>query len=134
MVKSLSQNAMDAALRYTADRADLLTLCAGAPVDAAEAVSLVSVGGKVLASTVLTEGVGGGDFSLSVGLSSGRRITVAAQSAVLVSESGTADHLALVDTSNAELLWVTPLTETQAVASGEVIAVKAFGGEIADPV
>ena len=133
MVKSLSANALDAAWEYVAARANLLSLCAGAPADAAEASGLVSAGGKSLATTTLTEGAGGADFSVSQGLTSGRRLVVTAQTAVPVAETGTVDHVALIDTSAGELLAVTELTETEAVTSGDVISVKAFGGEIRDP-
>lgn len=134
MAKSLTANALDAALEYIAARGDLMTLCAGAPEDAADAVALGSSGGKALGSITLTTGVGNGDFTLDDGLSSGRRLIVAAQSAVPIGESGTADHLAIVDTASSELLMVTTLTETQSVSAGEVISVKAFGGEIPQPV
>lgn len=134
MAKSLTSGALDSALSYIATRADLMTLCAGAPADAAEASALVSAGGKSLASMVLAEGAGGGDFSLAEGLMSGRRLIVGTQSAVPVTETGTVDHVALVDTDSGELLIVTPVTEVQPVTSGEIISVRAFGAEIADPV
>lgn len=134
MAKSLTSNALDAALSYVAARGDLMTLCAGAPADAAEAMSLVSAGGKALGSVSLAEGIGGGDFSIADGLVSGRRLVVGTQSAVALSETGTVDHIALVDTEFAELLIVTPVTEVQPVTSGEIISVRAFGGEIGTPV
>ena len=133
MVKSVTANALDRALDYIAARADLMTLCAGAPTTSGEAVALVSQGGKALASIVLTEGTSGGIFSVTDGIFSGRRINVAAQAAVPISEAGTIDHIALVDTDNSELLVVTPLTEEQVVTSGAIISVKAFGSEIAAP-
>ncbi len=133
MVKSMSRFAMDAALDYIAARADLMALCAGAPDDAAEAAGFVSNGGKALAVVALTEGAGGVDFSLGQGLISGRRVVVSAQTAVPVADTGTADHIALVDTTAGELLAVTELTETEHISAGEVISVKAFGGEIRDP-
>ena len=133
MVKSLSTNALDAALDYIATRADLMTLCAGAPADAGEAAGLVGAGGKALATVALTEGAGGADFAIGDAQTNGRRLTIAAQSAVPVAEAGTIDHVALIDTTGGELLAVADLTEVQAVSAGEIISVKAFGGEILAP-
>lgn len=133
MVKTLSSGAMDAALDYIAARADLLALCIGAPNDATEASGFVSNGGMALATLALTPGAGGGDFTIGQGQVSGRRLVLSAQSAVPVADTGTADHVALVDTTSGELLAVTELTETENIAAGEVVSVKAFGGEIRDP-
>jgi hypothetical protein len=133
MVKSLSTNALDAALDYVAARADLMSLCAGAPADAGEAIGLASAGGKALATVALVQGAGSADFSIGNAQTAGRRLTIAAQSAVPVMEAGTVDHVALIDTAGGELLAVTELTEVQAVGAGEVISVKAFGGEILAP-
>lgn len=133
MVKSLTSTAMDAALDYVATRADQISLCSGAPTTVAEAMMLASGGGKSLASVNVTEGVGNGDFSITTGTISGRRLAVAAQSAVPISETGTVDHIALVDSTGGELLVVTQLTEAQAVTAGEVLSIKAFGAEVRDP-
>ena len=133
MVKSLISNAVDAALDYIAARADLISLCAGAPTVVSEATTLASGGGKMLASVNVTEGIGNGDFSITTGTVSGRRLAVAAQNAVPISETGTVDHVALVDSSGGELLIVTPLTEVQAVTAGEILSIKAFGAEIRSP-
>ncbi len=134
MAKSLTANALDAALSYIAARADLLTLCVGAPADATEATALVSASGKAVASLTLTEGIGGGDFSLTDGPVSGRRLVLGTQIGVPISETGTADHVALVDTGASELLLLTELTQPQPVTSGEILTVRAFGGEIGIPV
>ena len=75
-----------------------------------------------------------GDFSLISGAVSGRRLSVATQTAVAIAETGSVDHVALVDSGESELLLVAPLTEEQAVTAGEIVTVKAFGAEIADPV
>ena len=133
MVKSMTASALDAALDYIAARADVMALCAGAPASAGEATALVGAGGRALATVVLTEGAGGEDFTLGNGIVSGRRLVVSAKSAVPVAESGTIDHVALVDTGAGELLVVTELTETESVTAGEIISVKAFGSEIQAP-
>jgi len=134
MGKAISTNALDAALDYIANRAVLMALCAGAPVTAGDASTLVSGGGNMLASLALTPGSGGDDFALAPGTVAGRRLVVSAQAAVAIVEAGVIDHLALVDTQGGELLVLTELTETQIVSAGEIISVKSFGGEIVPPV
>ncbi len=134
MGKAISLNALDAALDYVADRADLMALCAGAPASAADASTLVSGGGNMLASHVLSSGAGGDDFALADGTAGGRRLVVSAQSAVAIVEAGVIDHLALVDSAAGELLALAELTEAHTVDVGEIVSVKSFGGEIVPPV
>lgn len=134
MTKSIVNAALDATFEYIASRADLLTLCEGAPENFFEAATLKSSGGKMVASSDLTEGIGGGDFSLADGNSSGRRLTVAARALVDASVTGTVDHLAIVDQDSGSLLIVTELTESVAMNPGELVGIKSFSQEIADPV
>lgn len=134
MTKSIQDAALDAAFEYIASRGDLLTLCAGSPADYFEATALTNSGGRMVASSELTEGVGGGDFSLASGTTSGRRLTVAARALVDAQVTGTVDHLAIVDQDTGTLLSVTELTESVAMTPGDVVGIKSFSQEIAAPV
>ena len=134
MAKSVSHNALDAALAYLADRADTLVLCAGPPASAAEAVMPVGGGGRALGLALLVPGLGNGDFELAAGAGSGRRLVVADREEVAITASGLADHLALVARASGELLLVTTLAEPCEVAEGESMTVHGFSHEIADPV
>lgn len=134
MTKSLANAAFDAAFEYVASRADLLTLCEGAPVNFFEAATLKSSGGKMVASQALTEGLGGGDFAVADGTGSGRRLTVAARALVDASVTGVVDHLAIVDQDSGTLLVVTELTESLAMNPGELVGIRSFSQEISDPV
>lgn len=134
MTKTILDAALDAALDYIASRGDLLTLCVGAPTSFAGATTLSNSGGQMVASSALTEGVGGGDFSLSEGTPSGRRLTVAARVLVEAQVAGTVDHLAIVDQNSSVLLSVTELTQPVAMMTGETVGIKSFSQEIAAPV
>lgn len=134
MSKTLIDAALDAAFAYVADRATQMTLCEGAPATYFQASSRKADGGFVLASVSLTPGLNAGDFALSDGSLTGRRLSVSARSAISVTDSGTADHLAIVDGTSGTLLVVTELTETLAVSPGTVVGVKSFSAEILDPV
>ncbi len=133
MTKSFSVGALDAALDYVASRSDLLSVCAGAPDNLADATTLLSAGGKMLASVPLTEGFDGEDFALAPGLVSGRRLIVAAQTDLLIGDSGTADHVALIDSGGGELLSVTSLTSAQPVTAGTIVSLKSFSEELRSP-
>jgi len=85
-----------------------------------------------LASHAMTEGDGGGDYTIADGDSSGRKLTVTAQSGVSVTATGTATHVVLADDVGSELLYVTTCT-SQALTSGGSVDVPAFDIEIADP-
>ena len=134
MTKTVLDEVLDAAFEYIANRGDLLTLCAGVPTSFFEATTLTNSGGKMVASSALTEGVGGGDFSLAAGTTSGRRLTIAARALVDAQVVGTVDHLAIVDQDTGALLSVTELTESVAMTPGDVVGIKSFSQEIAAPV
>lgn len=134
MTKTVLDAALDAALDYIASRADLLTLCVAVPGTYADATTLTTNGGLMVARSALTEGTGGGDFSLGDGTGSGRRLSVAARALVAAEATGTANHLALVDQGSGTLMAVTELTEPVAMTIGTRVGIRSFGAEIADPV
>lgn len=59
-----------------------------------------------------------GDFTIANGDTSGRKVTVAAQSSVLIDTSGTATHIALVRTADSTLIYVTTCTSQALTANG----------------
>lgn len=134
MTKSLTDAALDAALTFLAERASLMTLCEGAPGSYFDASERKAEGGSVLASVALTPGLNAGDFAIADGSVTGRRLNVASRSAVSVTDSGTADHLAIMDGSSAKLLAVTELTDPVVLSAGAIVGVKSFASEILDPV
>lgn len=75
-----------------------------------------------------------GDFSKANGDSSGRKLTTAAQSGVLIDTSGTATHVALVRVADSTLLYVTTCSSQALTANGSnTVNFPAWDIEIADP-
>lgn len=77
----------------------------------------------------------GGDFTIAAGDGGGnvaRKVTMAAKNAVPVDSSGTATHVALLDTANSLLLLVTTCT-SQALTSGNTVNIPAWKLEVAAP-
>lgn len=120
MAKSVADSVLDAALDKIAT-ATTLTLCSQQPTTRTEAVTTYKLADVTVDS---------GDFIKANGSTSGRKTTVAAQSAVPVDATGTSNHVALCDAT--ELLYVTTHTG-QALTSGNTVNIGAFDIEIADP-
>lgn len=124
MSKAVHNDVLDAALAKIAT-ATTLTLCSQQPTTRTEAITTYK-----LADVTLTAGDGNGDYTIADGDTSGRKLTVGAQSAVTVDATGTSNHVALCDGS--DLLYVTTHTG-QALTMGNTVDIGAFDIEIADP-
>jgi len=97
-----------------------LTVCAGQPTNYAD------IAARALATAILT----GGSFTKANGDTSGRKITVASQSSMSITATGTADHVVIDDgTSEYEVTTAT----AQGLTSGGTVTSPAFDIEIADP-
>jgi Flp pilus assembly protein TadG len=123
MAKSVHDDVLDAALNYIKNNCTRLTVCSTQPTTYTE-------GNATYALADVT--VDTGDFAVANGDTSGRKLTIAAQSAVPVDASGTAAHVALLDVSGSKLLYVTTCT-SQVLTSGNTVTVPAWDIEIADP-
>src|SRR5687767_8311208 len=121
MPKTVHDAVLDAAFNEL-DAADLMTVCSSQPTTRTEAVTTFK-----LADVAMTPDT---DFTNADGDTNGRKVTVAAKSAVPVDTSGTATHVALVDGSR--LLYVTTCT-SQALTSGNTVNIPAWDVEISDP-
>lgn len=76
----------------------------------------------------------GADFTKANGDASGRKLTVAAKSSVLIDATGTATHIALVRVADSTLLYVTTCTSQALTANGSnTVNFPAWDIEIADP-
>jgi hypothetical protein len=73
------------------------------------------------------------DFAVAAGEVSGRKVSVSAKSDVPVTTAGTANHVALVDTSSSRLLYVTTCPE-QALPAGGTVSFDSWAVEIGAPV
>lgn len=85
---------------------------------------------NTLASVALTAGDGNGDFTIGEGDTSGRKVTVGAQSGVSISASGNANHIVL--SLDGTILHITTCTQ-QALTSGGTVDVPAYDIELLDP-
>lgn len=126
MGKKVHNTVLDAALNEVA-KADQLIACDSEPVDYADATTLVSNGGAKLGSVAMASG----DFTISDGDTSGRKVTVAGKT-LSIDESGDVTHLALVDDAGSVLLHVTTFPTTS-VSAGGSLSTNPYDEEIEDP-
>lgn len=124
MAKSVHNDVLDAALAVIA-QATRLDVCTQEPTTRTEAVTTYTVG-----NVTLTAGAGNGDYTIGEGDTSGRKLSVLAQTIASASGSGTATHIALTD--GTRLLYVTTMT-SQPITSGNEISVGAWDIELRDP-
>lgn len=122
MGKFVVDAAMDLALAKVATGTRMM-VCSGQPANFA------GIAAVALADVTLTAGDGNGDYTIGNGDVSGRKLTVAQQSAIPIDSSGTATHVSIDD--GATLLLVTTCT-SQALTAGGTVTVPAFDLEIAD--
>lgn len=98
-------------------------------VCSAEPANYAGIAAVTLASKTVTAGNGNGDYTIADD-SSGRKVTTTAHTAVSITASGTATHIAYDDGTT--LLGVTTCT-SQALTSGGTVDIPAHKFSIADP-
>lgn len=123
MGKSVHDLVLDAALDYLSANGNKECVCSTEPTNYTEATATY-----MLAETTRTSG----DYTKANGDTSGRKTTVAAKNGVSVTNTGTAAHLAIVDTVNSRLLAVTTCT-SQVLTAGNTVNIPAHDYEIGDP-
>lgn len=115
----------DGTLDGTLDNIALSTVmvaCSAQPTTYAEATSTYALADVTMA---------GGDFTKADD-TSGRKVTMAAKSAVPIDTTGTATHVALCTVAGSVLRYVTTCT-SQALTSGGTVDFPAWKVNIADP-
>lgn len=122
MAKFANTDVLDGSLNIVST-ATLMVALDGQPASYAAAFA-----GR-LAEAVLTSG----DFALSAGDISGRKISIAARSGLPVLAAATADHVALLDVAGSRLLYVTTCP-AQALVTGGLVSIAGWSVEIATPV
>ena len=123
MAKSVNPTVLDQALNYIKNNCTRMVLCSSQPTTYTEANSTFALANVTMASS---------DFTVGAGVTSGRKVAVAAKNSVSVSTSGTSTHVALLDVTNTALLYVTTHT-SQALTSGNTANIGTWNIEIADP-
>ena len=118
----------DAILDKTLDEIATATkqvLCSAQPTTYTEANSTYALADVV---------IDGSDFTKANGDTSGRKVTISAQSGVLIDSSGTGTHIALVRTADSTLIYVTTCTSQAVTANGSnTVNMPAWDIELADP-
>jgi hypothetical protein len=123
MPKQAPDATIDAMLDYIAGATAMHAISAYAADD-----TYATVTGNSLADVVMA----GGDFTKAAGDTSGRKVTVAAKSGVNVDVTGTATHVALVNTAGTTVRYVTTCT-SQALTSGNTVNFPSWKVEVNDP-
>ena len=121
MAKVIPDAILDAMLDVA--EGTILTVCSAEPTTYAEATSTYKLADVVIDS---------GDYTAANGDTSGRKNTIAAQTAVPIDSSGTATHVAVSTSGDSTLRLVTTCT-SQALTSGGTVDIGAFKQELADP-
>ena len=85
---------------------------------------------NTLANVTLTAGDGNGDFDISDGDVSGRKITISAQEGITITGAGTAKHIVL--SLDGTIKYITTCTD-QVLVLGIPLNTPAFKHEIEDP-
>jgi hypothetical protein len=125
MGKIMHDDFADGALNIIKNNVTRMTACSAQPTTYAEGNATYALADVTMAAT---------DYTLANGDTSGRKVTSAAKSSVLIDTSGTATHVALLDVTNSKLLYVTTCTSQALTANGSnTVNFPAFDIEIADP-
>lgn len=127
MAKFASNDVLDATPDKIADNGNEINMCSQQPTTYAEAHATY-----MLAQQALVVGDGNGDYAIADGDTSGRKLTVAQKNDVPITNTGIANHAAVVKTSTQELLLVTTTTP-QLLTSGGTVTIPSFKAEWPDP-
>lgn len=127
MAKRVGAMVLDAALNYIKNNCNRMTACSQEPTTYTEGNTTYNLAQQAMVS---------GDFTVAAGDGGGtsRKVTVAAKSGVSVTGAGTqnATHVALLNTTGSELLYVTTCTQ-QALTNGNTVNFPSWKIEIASP-
>lgn len=109
-----------------------IATCTRQTICSAQPANFAGIGAVALADNTITAGSGNGDWLIAAGDAGGesRKVTLLAQTGIVIDASGTASHIAHDDGST--LLWVTTCTNQALVAAGTV-DIPAYKHEVAGP-
>ncbi len=123
MPKTVDDATLDAAFD-SLDQCTLMTACSAQPTTYTEAATTFKLADVVMVADT--------DYTKANGDTSGRKVTVAAKSAVPIDTTGTATFIALSISGSSTLKYVTTCT-SQALTAGGTVDFPAWDIEIADP-
>lgn len=123
MAKLADDTVLDGLLNIIKNNATEIYVCSTQPTTRTEAATTYMLAAK----TGLTSGSYTGPVN---GDTNGRKLTVNQNSTITITNSGSAQHVALC--SGSALLYVTTCT-TQSLTSGNTVTIPAWDIEVADP-
>ena len=125
MAKGIHDNAFDAALNYVKDRAEYEIICLNDPgLDYAKAVGSLYIGQGAVSA---------GNFSVTDGTVSGRKLVIQAVNSIVASATASATYVALVTSAAASALLLQTTVTAQVVTIGNPINVPSWKWESTDP-
>jgi len=113
---------LDAAFDYIRANVTQMTVCTTEPGTYSQALTV-----NKLATVAMVSG----DITTTPGDTSGRKMHVGSENTITVDTTGIANHIALVDTDNTNLLFWTTCT-TQQLTTGNTVNIPAWDDEILD--
>lgn len=123
MAKLVHDDVLDGALNIIKNNCTRMVACSTQPTTFTQANATYALADVTMEAA---------DFVAADGSPNGRKLTVAAKTAVNVDASGTYAHVALLDVANSKLLYVTTGT-SQVVTAGNTVDFPAWTITIADP-
>jgi hypothetical protein len=113
---------LDAAFDYIRELVTVMTICTTQPTTYSQAFTVNALALVLMAS---------GDITTTPGDTSGRKMHVGSETGLTVVTTGAANHIALIDSTNSALLFVTTCT-TQQLTTGNTVNIPAWDDEILD--
>ena len=129
MSKFIHDDAVDAKLQYIIDNCDGIYVCTsdvmttGAP----DWTKITSTNNLISMHAMLS-----GDFSITDGDVSGRKLVVAEQADLAITADGTAESIVLVDSGTTKVLAITECP-AEALLNGNLVTITTFDIEDEDP-
>jgi len=125
MGKAIHDDVLDAALNLIKNNANRISVCNAEPTTITQLTTTYMLAIKTISSSDFT-GPTAGDVS-------GRKLISNQHVGVPITNSGTANHVALGDTTNSRVLLVTTCT-AQSLTAGGTVTIGSFKDEISAPV
>ena len=123
MGKLVHDDVLDAALNYVKNNSTRICVCSTQPTTYTQAITTYKLAIKTISAS---------DFTGPADDTSGRKLTTVQHTGITVDTTGDAQHIALCDSANSKLLYVTTCT-TQTLTSGNTVTIPAWKISIADP-
>jgi len=123
MGKTVHNNVLDAALNIIVNSVSHMTAHDTEPTLFAHSAT----------SAIALASMAAGDFTVADGTVDGRKVTVGSKGSINVDVTDDANHVAMVNSNDGQLLYVTTAT-SQSLTSGNTMNFQSWEIEIADPV